>query len=93
MHHTVPPEAETTLHSMFRHVICPRILADSPQSDAIYPDTASGGYKKHDCGIYAPPAVISTSYGSNEADLTPAYEQRQCNELDLPVLVVTRFQS
>ena len=49
-------------------------------SDATYPDTASGGYKNKDCGRYAPAAVISTSYGSNEADLTPAYEQRQCNE-------------
>ncbi|KAL9599924.1 MAG: hypothetical protein Q9219_003486 [cf. Caloplaca sp. 3 TL-2023] len=29
---------------------------------------------------YAIALVISTSYGYNEADLTPAYENRQCNE-------------
>lgn len=33
-----------------------------------------------DCGRYTAAAVISTSYGYNEADLTAAYEQRQCNE-------------
>ena len=54
-------------------------LLNSP-SDGTYPDPNTGGYKKHDCGIYTPASVISTSYGSNEADLTPAYEIRQCNE-------------
>lgn len=49
-------------------------------SDGIYPDPNSGGYKSQDCGRYAAPAVISTSYGSNEADLSAAYEKRQCNE-------------
>ena len=29
---------------------------------------------------FAATKVISTSYGFNEADLTPAYERRQCNE-------------
>ncbi|MCJ1435182.1 hypothetical protein MMC27_004553 [Xylographa pallens] len=53
---------------------------DNPNFDGTYPDPNSGGYKKHDCGIYTPASVISTSYGSNEADLTPAYEVRQCNE-------------
>ncbi|KAL8835046.1 MAG: hypothetical protein Q9170_003474 [Blastenia crenularia] len=49
-------------------------------SDSQYPDPNSGGYKSRDCGRYAPASVISTSYGYNEADLTPAYENRQCNE-------------
>ncbi|KAG8534297.1 uncharacterized protein KY384_001141 [Bacidia gigantensis] len=53
---------------------------DNPTYDATYPDTASGGYKSKDCGKFAPTAVISTSYGYNEADLTSAYENRQCNE-------------
>lgn len=53
---------------------------DNPTYDAIYPDTASGGYKSHDCGKYTAASVISTSYGSNEADLSAAYEIRQCNE-------------
>lgn len=53
---------------------------DDPTFDAIYPDTESGGYKGDDCGKFAPTAVISTSYGYNEVDLSPAYEQRQCAE-------------
>ena len=53
---------------------------DDPNSDALYPDTATGGYKGVDCGKFSPAKVISTSYGYNEADLTPAYELRQCDE-------------
>lgn len=33
-----------------------------------------------ECGKAASTNVISTSYGSNEADLTPKYESRQCDE-------------
>lgn len=33
-----------------------------------------------DCGRTSATNVISTSYGSNEADLTPKYESRQCDE-------------
>jgi tripeptidyl-peptidase I len=33
-----------------------------------------------DCGTIKPANVISTSYGYNEADLTPAYATRQCAE-------------
>lgn len=33
-----------------------------------------------ECGRTAATNVISTSYGSNEADLTPRYEARQCDE-------------
>lgn len=49
-------------------------------ADPQYPDTATGGYKKKDCGTVKPAHVISTSYGYNEADLTPAYTARQCAE-------------
>ena len=51
---------------------------DDPLYDAIYPDNSTGGYKKSEnCGGFAAAKVISTSYSYNEADLTPAYEQRQ----------------
>lgn len=53
---------------------------DNLAYDSQYPDPNSGGYKSRDCGRYTPASVISTSYGYNEADLTPAYENRQCNE-------------
>jgi tripeptidyl-peptidase-1 len=33
-----------------------------------------------DCGTVKPANVISTSYGYNEADLSPAYTARQCAE-------------
>lgn len=33
-----------------------------------------------DCGTVTPAYVISTSYGYNEADLTPFYAERQCTE-------------
>lgn len=50
-------------------------------SDVTYPDTSSGGYNgTKTCGTLQPAAVISTSYGYNEADLSPAYQTRQCNE-------------
>ncbi|PNS18572.1 hypothetical protein CAC42_5111 [Sphaceloma murrayae] len=54
---------------------------DDPEQDGIYPDPLPGGYKgPANCGGFAATKVISTSYGYNEADLTPFYEQRQCNE-------------
>ncbi|KIK63943.1 hypothetical protein GYMLUDRAFT_40152 [Collybiopsis luxurians FD-317 M1] len=54
---------------------------DDPTVDAIYPDTQPGGYNGPPaCGTAKPAAVISTSYGYNEADLTPFYVHRQCNE-------------
>ena len=54
---------------------------DDPLQDAIYPDPFPGGYTgPENCGGFAATKVISTSYGYNEADLTPAYEARQCNE-------------
>ena len=71
---------EITQHSMLSYIPASTIQAHCLHSDATYPDTASGGYKSRDCGKFGSYAVISTSYGYNEADLTPAYEQRQCNE-------------
>ncbi|EIW80494.1 subtilisin-like protein [Coniophora puteana RWD-64-598 SS2] len=54
---------------------------DDPTQDAAYPDPNAGGYTgKEDCGTVKPANVISTSYGYNEADLTPAYTARQCAE-------------
>ncbi|KAK6433611.1 hypothetical protein LTR95_010213 [Oleoguttula sp. CCFEE 5521] len=54
---------------------------DDPTQDATYPDPYPGGYKgPKNCGGFAATKVISTSYGYNEYDLTPLYEQRQCNE-------------
>ncbi|KAG9941557.1 subtilisin-like protein, partial [Aureobasidium melanogenum] len=54
---------------------------DDPSQDAVFPDPAAGGYKGNEnCGTFAPTKVISTSYGYNEADLTPFYEKRQCDE-------------
>ncbi|KAJ7723404.1 subtilisin-like protein [Mycena metata] len=53
---------------------------DDPNNDGIYPDNVTGGYQKDDCGTVKPANVISTSYGYNEADLSPAYTARQCAE-------------
>ncbi|KDQ54115.1 hypothetical protein JAAARDRAFT_136070 [Jaapia argillacea MUCL 33604] len=54
---------------------------DDPYYDSVYPDPYGGGYNgPEDCGIVAPANVISTSYGYNEADLSPAYAARQCAE-------------
>lgn len=54
---------------------------DDPTEDEIYPDEAAGGFKGPEaCGTVTPASVISTSYYYSEADLTPAYTARQCNE-------------
>ena len=55
---------------------------NDPTQDGIYPDPLPGGFDgPEDCGKVQKPAnVISTSYGYNEADLTPAYTARQCAE-------------
>lgn len=52
-----------------------------PNVDGQYPDPAAGGFTgPKNCGGFASTNVISTSYGSNEADLSAKYEQRQCLE-------------
>jgi tripeptidyl-peptidase-1 len=49
--------------------------------DPPYPNPKAGGYKGSlQCGIYAPPKVVSISYGSAEADLPISYQRRQCAE-------------
>ncbi|KAG1818301.1 peptidase S8/S53 domain-containing protein [Suillus variegatus] len=54
---------------------------DDYSQDAEYPDPYGGGYEgPEDCGTVTPAYVISTSYGYNEADLTPFYAERQCAE-------------
>lgn len=55
---------------------------DDPTQDGIYPDTLSpNGYQgPENCGGFSATKVISTSYGYNEADLSPFYEMRQCDE-------------
>ncbi|KAJ3512186.1 hypothetical protein NLJ89_g3668 [Agrocybe chaxingu] len=54
---------------------------DDPFQDGIYPDDYPNGYHNPtDCGIAKPANVISTSYGYNEADLSPLYTARQCAE-------------
>ncbi|KAN0090293.1 Peptidase S8/S53 domain containing protein [Hyaloscypha variabilis] len=57
---------------------------DDPTQDGIYPDPYGTGYGVYEgpenCGGFAATKVISTSYAYNEADLTPFYETRQCNE-------------
>jgi tripeptidyl-peptidase-1 len=53
---------------------------DDPTQDGVYPDPYGGYQGPENCGGYAATKVISTSYGYNEADLTPQYEQRQCHE-------------
>lgn len=72
---------------------------DDPSQDGVYPDpygtAAEGAYEgPEDCGKYKPANVISTSYAYNEADLTPFYEQRQCNEyMKLGLMGVTVLYS
>ncbi|KAH9924577.1 subtilisin-like protein [Fomitopsis serialis] len=53
---------------------------DDPDFDATYPDPYGGYEGNEDCGTVSPAYIMSTSYGYTEADLTPAYEQRQCAE-------------
>ncbi|EPS96656.1 hypothetical protein FOMPIDRAFT_128300 [Fomitopsis schrenkii] len=53
---------------------------DNPEYDAIYPDPYGGYEGPEACGTVKPASVMSTSYSYNEADLTPAYEERQCAE-------------
>ncbi|EMD39042.1 hypothetical protein CERSUDRAFT_112730 [Gelatoporia subvermispora B] len=54
---------------------------DDPTQDGIYPDTALGGFDEpENCGTVKAADIISTSYGYDEADLTPFYMIRQCNE-------------
>lgn len=54
---------------------------DDPRFDGVYPDNQPGGFTgPESCGDAPTAFVISTSYGEQEADVTPAYMQRQCAE-------------
>lgn len=54
---------------------------DDPEIDAVYPDTADGGYKgTRQCGTFIPAKVISLSYVEAEVDTPINYSKRQCNE-------------
>jgi hypothetical protein len=54
---------------------------DLIDQDGIYPDPERGGFMgPESCGIIAPPNVVSTSYGADEADFTVSYAMRQCAE-------------
>lgn len=71
---------------------------DDPEQDGVYPDPYGSGYGYYsgpeNCGGFAAAKTISTSYGYNEADLTPFYETRQCNEyLKLGLQGVSFFYS
>ncbi|KAL2065941.1 hypothetical protein VTL71DRAFT_3611 [Oculimacula yallundae] len=52
-----------------------------PTIDGQYPSNLTGGFQgQENCGGFQSTNVFSTSYGSNEADLSPKYEMRQCLE-------------
>ncbi|KAJ5040232.1 uncharacterized protein L3040_005893 [Drepanopeziza brunnea f. sp. 'multigermtubi'] len=52
-----------------------------PSIDGQYPSNQKGGFQgEESCGSFQSTNVISTSYGSNEADLSARYETRQCME-------------
>ncbi|KAI0938760.1 hypothetical protein AcV5_000369 [Taiwanofungus camphoratus] len=53
---------------------------DSNIFDAVYPDPYGGYQGKEDCGTAPLSNVISTSYSYTEAELGPAYTERQCAE-------------
>ncbi|KAJ7185816.1 peptidase S8/S53 domain-containing protein [Mycena filopes] len=60
---------------------CTKDGGDDPAVDRIYPDPAPGGFKgPEDCGNKRRSNVISVSYARNEAETTPFYQRRQCNE-------------
>jgi tripeptidyl-peptidase-1 len=53
---------------------------DDKDQDAVYPSPPDGYIGPANCGGFEATKVLSTSYGYNEADLTPAYTKRQCSE-------------
>ncbi|KAF7345103.1 Subtilisin-like protein [Mycena venus] len=93
------PEGSAQLLSPFNDLLdaldgsyCTEDGGDDPSVDGTYPDPAPGGYTGlKDCGNKQRSNVISVSYASNEADLTPFYEIRQCNEYGKLGLMGTTF--
>ncbi|KAK8009688.1 Aldo/keto reductase [Apiospora arundinis] len=54
---------------------------DDPKQDGVFPNPDPKGFQgPRACGTTKATNVISTSYGYNEAALTPAYQKRQCYE-------------
>lgn len=54
---------------------------DNPNFDGIYPDPAPGGFKgPQSCGIAKAANVISVSYGGDEVEVPPSYQERECAE-------------
>ena len=54
---------------------------DDPNFDGTFPNNQPGGFQgPEDCGDKPATFIVSTSFGFQEADLTPAYMQRQCTE-------------
>ncbi|KAF3927877.1 Aorsin [Dactylellina cionopaga] len=80
----IPEQANTSFNNFLDAIdgsYCTYEGGDDPDFDGTYPDPLPGGYTgPANCGTYTPTHVISTSYGYNEADLTPAYAIRQCHE-------------
>ncbi|KAJ7353612.1 peptidase S8/S53 domain-containing protein [Mycena albidolilacea] len=82
------PEGSAQLLAPFNDLLdaldgsyCTEDGGDDPSVDGVYPDPAPGGYQgPKDCGNKQRSNVISVSYASNEADLTPFYQIRQCSE-------------
>ena len=55
---------------------------NDPKLDPTYPDPRPYGYKgRLQCGVFKPPNVLSSSYGTDsETQLPYAYQRRQCTE-------------
>lgn len=75
---TIRPKMVSVIVSWFSFGMC---MLTSQSCLGIYPDPLPGGFNgPESCGIVKPANVISTSYASDESDLTPFYAIRQCNE-------------
>ncbi|EGG11812.1 putative aorsin endoprotease precursor [Melampsora larici-populina 98AG31] len=57
-----------------------------PSQDGVYP-----GYNKRDCGTVKATHVISSSYSMSEAEATPNYLRRQCEEYGKLALMGVTF--
>ncbi|KAL2062257.1 hypothetical protein VTL71DRAFT_6523 [Oculimacula yallundae] len=60
---------------------CTYLGGDDPAHNPQYPDPTPGGYNQTKmCGGAKPPTVVSISYDGDEANFTPFYTNRMCNE-------------
>lgn len=79
--------------------VCCALASDQPETNCIsaldpkYPNKEpQGGFNGSlECGVFKPPYVLSSSYGSQEADIPLAYQARQCNEFMKLALQGTSF--